>query len=179
MLTKPVHRIFVLTTALLIVLLAMLSLPARASAEGPTDAVENSCLSCHENLYYLYDTGRHCCITAHKDRCVNCHEGNATAMKKEESHLGLIVHPQENNGEKCLECHTTEVVQTRLAEMASTVGFDTVIKAEPYTPSVQVAAGFPGVAEANQFQEKLPWIAGALTLFGLWLLLVLFSPTKP
>jgi hypothetical protein len=179
MLTKTSHWIFVLPTALLIGLLAMLSLPARASAEKTTDAGENSCLSCHEELYYLHDSGKHCCITEHADHCVDCHEGNKAVMSKEESHQGLLAHPQENNGEKCLECHTPEVVQTRLAEMASTVGFDTVIKAEPYTPSVQVAAGFPDVAEANHFQENLPWIVGALTLFGLWLLLVLFSPTKP
>jgi hypothetical protein len=179
MLTKRFHWIFVLTTALLIVLFAMLSLPARASAEKTTDAVENSCLSCHEDLYYLHDTGKHCCITEHKDRCVNCHEGNATAIKKEESHLGLIDHPQENNGEKCLECHTPEVVQTRLAEMASTVGFDTVIKSDPYEPNVPVVSGFTGSTEDDPLRENMIWAAGSIVLFGLWLLLVLTSPTKP
>jgi hypothetical protein len=69
MLTKPSHRIFVLTMALLIVLFAMLSLPARASAEKTTDAMENSCLSCHEDLYNFMT--RVNTITEHKDRCVN------------------------------------------------------------------------------------------------------------
>jgi hypothetical protein len=177
--TKVFHWIFELTAVLFVIALAMLSLPSQASAEKMTDGVDNFCLTCHEDLYYLHDTGKYCCVTEHKDRCINCHEGNAKTMKVEGAHVGLVAHPQENNGEKCLECHTPEVVQTRLTEMASTVGFDTVIKANTYTHSVQIAAGFPDVTEANPLQENLRWAAGAVVLSGLWLLLILFSPTKP
>ena len=177
--TKTCHWILELTAALFVVILVTLSLPAQASAEKMADAVENSCLSCHENLYYLHDTGRYCCITEHKDRCVNCHEGNATTLKKGESHVGLIAHPQENNGAKCRECHSPDIVRARLAEFASIGGFDTVIKADEYMPSVQVTSGFPNIPEENPHQENLPLVAGALVLFGLWLLLVRFSPTKP
>ena len=179
MLTKTNRWIFALTVTLFVVLFGMLSLPVQVSAAQVADATPNSCLTCHENLYYLHDTGKLYCLTDHADRCVNCHEGNAAVMKKEESHLGLIVHPQENNGEKCLECHTQQDAQTRLATFESKGGFDTVIKADVYTSPVEVAAGFPDVLETDSFVEKLPWLAGALVLFGLWLILFFFSPQKP
>jgi hypothetical protein len=177
--TRNYRLILELIPILLVTALAVLSLPSQASAEKPTDAVENSCLSCHEELYYLHDSGKHCCITEHAARCVDCHEGNKTVMNREESHQGLLAHPQENHGEKCLECHTPELAQTRLAEMASTVGFDTVIKADEYKPVVSPASGFTGSTTVDPLREKIIWVAGSIVVFGLWLVLVLTSPTKP
>jgi hypothetical protein len=175
MFTKTNRLMFVLRVSLLVVLAAIFSLPVQVSAQtaGSTD---NSCLTCHEDLYYFHDTGKLYCLTNHIDRCTNCHEGSAATMKKEESHLGLIAHPQENNGVKCLECHTAQDAQTRLVTFESKGGFDTVIKAEPYTPSVEAGSGFPEIAKPL---IEWKWAAGASILFGLWLLLVLFSPLKP
>ena len=105
MFTKTNRWIVCFDVSLLVVLAAIFSLPVQASAQtaGTSD---NSCLTCHEDLYYLHDTGCWYCMTeAHKDRCVDCHEGNPTSMKVEESHLGMLAHPQENDGAKCLECH--------------------------------------------------------------------------
>jgi hypothetical protein len=85
------------------------------------------------------------------------------------------VHPQANNGEKCQECHTAQVTQERLAIFASEGGFDTVIKADAYTPSAEIVAGFPDFQEAN----KTPWIIGALVLFAFWSMLAYFSPKTP
>jgi hypothetical protein len=179
MLNKINRWIFVLAAVLLVALFEVLSLPARVSAAQTTDSAPNSCLTCHEDLYYLYDTGKLYCLTDHSDRCVNCHEGNAVVMNKEESHQGLVIHPQENNGEKCQECHTQQDTQTRLSTFKSEGGFDTVIKAEVYTPPVGVAAGFPDVPETNSFADKLPWLTGAFILFGFWLALFFLSPQKP
>jgi hypothetical protein len=179
MLTKTIRWIFALIVTLFVVLFVMLSRPVQVSAAHVKDSTPNSCLTCHENLYYLYDTGKLYCLTDHTDRCINCHEGNAMVVKKEESHMGLISHPQENNGKKCLECHTQQDAQTRLVTFESEGGFDAVIKADAYTPSVAVAAGFPNGSEVNSFVEKLPWLAGAFVFFGLWLVLFFFSPQKP
>ena len=179
MLTKSTRWIFALTAALFVVLFAILSLPDQASAAQVTASTDNSCLTCHEDLYYLHDSGKWYCITVHKDRCVGCHEGNAAVMKKEEAHLGLIAHPQKDNGAKCQECHTPQDTGTRLAKFASVGGFDTVMEASVYTPSVEVAAGFPEIPEANPLIENWPSLAGAFVLFGLWLALVLVSPLKP
>ena len=179
MLTKTNRWIFALTVTLFVVLFGMLSRPVQVSAAQATDSTPNSCLTCHEDLYYLHDTGKLYCLTDHTDRCASCHEGNAAVMNKEQSHQGLIAHPQENNGEKCLECHTQQDAQTRLATFESEGGFGTVIKADAYTPPMEVAAGFPDVPEANSFVGKLPWLAGALVLFGFWLILFFSSPQKP
>ncbi len=179
MLPNTNRWIFALTATILIVFFGVLSQPAQVSAAQGMEPSANSCLACHEDLYYLHDTGKLYCITDHTDRCVNCHEGDAAVMKKEEAHLGLIVHPQENRGEKCQECHTAQVAQERLAKFASEGGFNTVIKADAYTSATQVSVGFPDVQGANSLLEKIPWLTGAFILFGVWLVLVLFSPLKP
>ena len=177
MLSKTNRWIFVLSALLFVVLLAMLSLPVGVSAAQPKSVTSNSCLTCHEDLYYLHDIGKYYCISEHKDRCVSCHAGNAAAMNNEESHLGMLAHPQKDDGAKCQECHA-EDVQARLATFATLGGYKTVVEAEPYTPSSTTVAGFPEISEPNAV-EKLPWVAGAILLFGFWLALVLFSPQKP
>jgi hypothetical protein len=171
---KVIRWFFALTFVLFVGVL--LTLPVQASATQPAGASYNSCLTCHEDLYYLHDTGKLYCLTDHTDRCTNCHEGNPAVMKKEESHLGLIAHPQENNGAKCLKCHAAQDAQTRLATFESKGGFDTVIKAEAYTQSVEPDSGFPEIAKT---MIEWKWAVGASILFGLWLLLVLFSPLRP
>jgi hypothetical protein len=115
---------------------------------------------------------------AHKDRCVDCHEGNPTSMKVEASHLGMLAHPQENDGVKCLECHEQSELTSVLNTFDTNGGFDVVIKAESRAPAVAVESGFPKVAEATSMVEW-KWVVGASVLFGLWLVLVLFSPLKP
>jgi hypothetical protein len=115
---------------------------------------------------------------AHRDRCVDCHEGDPTTMKVELSHLGMLPHPQENGGAKCLECHEQDELAGVLNTFDANGGFDVVIKAESHAPDYQVEAGFPEVEDANPM-IAWKWAAGASVLFGLWLLLVLFSPLKP
>jgi hypothetical protein len=170
--------IFVLTGSLLIVLVTVISLPVQASAQT-TGAPDNTCLTCHEDLYYLHDSGKLCCITTHADHCAGCHEGNPTSMKKEESHLGLLLHPQENGGAKCLECHEPEDVPIRMTKFKADGGFDEVIQPEAYLPCEEAETGFPEVEEVNTLVVNWKWLAGALVAFGLWLVLVFFSPIKP
>ncbi len=167
------------TACVLMVFVAAFGTPSRASAAQPAKLTTNTCLTCHENLYYLYDTGKLYCITEHAERCVNCHEGNAAAIKEEESHIGLVLHPQENNGQKCLACHTNEVTQDRLAIFASEGGFKTSIKADTYVPAVEVVTGFPVTPKANPIIENWKWLTYLSVLLGLWLIVVLFSPLKP
>jgi hypothetical protein len=175
--TKTNRWTFALLATLFVFSFAMLSMPDQASAAPEADPT-SSCLTCHEDLYYLHDSGKYYCITEHKDRCVNCHDGNADVMNKDESHLGLIAYPQKDDGAKCQECHA-EDAQALLATFASLGGYKPIIEAEPYTPSITAPSGFPDAPEVNLIVENWPWLAGAFVLFGLWLLLVLFSPLKP
>ena len=179
MLNKTRHWILILAVTLFAALFMLLGKPVQASAAQVTDPPANSCLTCHEDLYYLHDSGKLYCLTDHTDRCINCHEGNETVMKRDESHLGLIAHPQENSGEKCQECHTAQDADARLAKFSSEGGFDTVIKAAPYTPSVEAETAFPEESKASPLFENWKWLTGAFVLFGLWLTLVIFSPLKP
>ena len=76
MLIKLNQWIVALATTLLVVLSLLLSLPTQVSAAPVADLSSNSCLTCHEDLYYLHDMGKAYCLTEHADRCVNCHQGN-------------------------------------------------------------------------------------------------------
>jgi len=179
MFTKTNRWIFALTATILVVLFGMLSLPVQASAQT-AGASDNSCLTCHEDLYYLHDSGCSYCMTpALRDRCVDCHEGDPTTMKVELSHLGMLPHPQENSGAKCLECHKQDELAGVLNTFDANGGFDVVIKAESHAPDYQVEADFPKVEEVSPLAASWKWLVGASVAFGLWLVLVLFSPLKP
>ena len=119
MFTKFFHWILVAVVFIAALAFWALTLPTEAFALKPAFVTtDNSCLSCHEDLYYLHDSGCWYCMTeAHKDRCTDCHEGNPTAFKEKEAHIGFLRHPQENNGAKCRECHA-EDLQARLDKFA-------------------------------------------------------------
>jgi hypothetical protein len=178
MFTMNKRWILILSVFIFLFLLAVLILPRGASAAPSMDPKSNSCFSCHEDLYYLHDLGKYYCITEHKDRCVNCHEGDANVMKKDESHTGLITHPQKDNGAKCQQCHP-EDTQARLTTFASLGGYKPVMEAVSYTPSNTIESGFPETTESNTLSENLPVVALGILLFGLWLVLVFVSPQKP
>ena len=176
--TKINRWIFVFLATLFFVSFTILSLPDQVSAGPVLDSTSNSCFTCHEDLYYLHDTGKSYCLTDHTDRCMNCHEGDATVMNKDASHIGLVTHPQKDDGAKCQQCHT-EDFQARLDTFASLGGFKTVIKAEPYIPATEAVGEYPGVPGENQLVHNWGWLAGAIVLFGFWLVLVFLSPQKP
>jgi hypothetical protein len=180
MFTRNFARLIVVLAPVLFVAALLAFAPTQASAAQPAGDSENSCLTCHEDLYYLHDSGCAYCLTpAHKDRCVDCHEGDATTMNVELSHLGMLPHPQENGGAKCLECHEQDELAGVLNTFDANGGFDVVIKAESHAPDYQVEASFPEVEEVSPFAASWKWLAGAFVAFGLWLVLVFFSPLKP
>lgn len=177
MLNQKSHWIVVTVIFFITLTVLGVSMPTEAHAAATVQVSENSCLSCHEDLYYLYDTGCWYCMTdAHKDRCVDCHEGNPAAVKEEDAHFGLVKHPQENDGSKCLECHTAEEKNVMLSTFESAHGkFDTVIEAKAYTPSQRVETGFPAVDEENPFTERAGWLVFGSMMFVFWLVLMLRS----
>jgi len=169
---KTIRLMIVLLAFLFGASFAVISVPAQALAAQQVEVTSNSCLTCHENLYYLHDSGCWYCMTdAHKYRCTDCHEGNSTAIKEEDAHFGVLPHPQENDGAKCKQCHT-EGLQARIDIFAvERGGFETVVEPVAYVPTQSVETGFPETAQPT-LAEKLPWVAGAFVLFGLWLALV-------
>ena len=177
MFIKFCRRCPVLFAILLVGILVAVVFPIQVSAsqmalQDPLN--ESSCFTCHEDLYYLHDTGKAYCITVHKDHCEDCHGGNPSVMDKDQSHLGLIAYPQKDDGAKCQECHTQDS-QERLATFAAMGGYKEVVEVIPYTSVNTVTMGFPELHEPNPITESLPWIVGAFVAFGLWLGLVLWS----
>jgi len=170
---------FLIVALFAVLIAAGFSQPVQASPAPQVDSLSNSCLTCHENQYYLYDTGSSSCLADYKDRCVNCHGGDASVMKKEDSHAGLVLHPQENDGAKCKDCHTEQVTQAGLIKFEADHGYATVIQAEAYTPIADTVLGAPDVEETNPITENSHWLIVFAALSGVLLALVILSPTKP
>ena len=93
----------ILGFALLLALLATTS----ASAQEPIPDVDNgSCITCHENLYFLHDTGNWFCLHESPMACVDCHGGDPTATTKETAHYDRSAHPIVNEDiSVCRNCH--------------------------------------------------------------------------
>ena len=97
---------------LVLVMAVLLVLPANATAPTvrPADAAtEPACNTCHDNLYYLYDSGKAYCTTEARSRCVDCHGGDPAALDEATAHAGMIAHPVTNGDvSSCRDCHGEE-----------------------------------------------------------------------
>jgi hypothetical protein len=81
-----------------------------AQAGSLTQDIDNgNCIKCHEDLYFLHDTGNYFCIRESPMRCVDCHGGDPVATTQETAHFDRSAHPIVNEDiSKCQECHTEE-----------------------------------------------------------------------
>jgi hypothetical protein len=81
-----------------------------AHAQATAQVVDNgTCINCHEDLYFLHDTGNYFCIRESPMRCVDCHGGNPAATTQETAHYDRSAHPVINEDiSKCQECHGEE-----------------------------------------------------------------------
>ncbi len=130
----------------------LLGLAGRAAAAQPETqaAAESSCLSCHENLYYSRDLGRHYCLTEASSRCVDCHDGDPQAAQKDPAHLGLVAYPVVGGDiSRCQSCHRQDA-GAHVERLAALVGFSTVIQAiapgPARQPDAQPVQGVPAAA---------------------------------
>jgi hypothetical protein len=112
-----------------------LTTPAQAQPQPvPTSGAENNCIKCHEDLYFLHDTGKWFCIRESPMTCTDCHDGDPSAITKELAHANRAAHPVINNDvSKCQECHP-EKCDERVGIFAQSAGIHTVLVAVPYTP---------------------------------------------
>ena len=161
------------------VLVIVLTLPQQAAGAQTrpqtTGMEEQACLSCHELMYYNYDSGKWYCLNERAGDCTSCHEGNPTSLQEEEAHAGLIVHPTRHDGEKCQQCHPQDAAAhiEKFDEIAGIKMVESEITYQP-DPAVREAAyTFPSEL-ADVYEEQVsPWIyGGMLVAFGLWIFLV-------
>jgi hypothetical protein len=148
--------------------------PLEAQAQTPVQfAKSNQCFNCHEDLYYLHDTGKAYCLKDSPMQCVDCHGGDPTAMTAETAHENFIKHPILNaDDSKCYQCHPDQA-QARVEKFRQLAGVKPVMVAVSHQ-----SAALPVTASAAETQPG-EWILGfeAISLFlvaGLALTIFIF-----
>jgi len=147
--------------AFLFVMLAFLAVPAQAQEATPLP--DSACLGCHENLYYLYDTGKWFCQCETQMTCTCCHGGNPEALAEEEAHLGIVLYPTRNDSVACQQCHPDDYKAR--AERFSEIAGVSEIHSMPPTPIYSQ----PVNAEASPLASGIQgWMMELLHLTGLF-----------
>lgn len=153
-------------TAGVFILLVALSAPSIAYADDPYSTPDNGkCITCHEDLYYLHDTGKWFCLKESPMACVDCHGGNPTTTIKEVAHTNLAPYPVINkNVSKCKECHPDQYDE-RAKLFDQRAGISKVLVSVSYTPvySTEMAGVIP--VTAQQGEEPHTWIGAIELLF--------------
>jgi hypothetical protein len=128
----------------------MICITGPVHAREPTPSSDHgTCIRCHENLYFLHDTGNWFCIRESPMRCIDCHGGDPTSLKQEQAHFNRKVYPVINEDvSKCQECHP-EQSSERVAKFDQVAGISNVLVSVPYQPETQVV-----VREPEPVQEE-------------------------
>lgn len=154
----------------LAVILAALQGAASVSAASPAqEQAAPACMTCHENQYYLHDTGNWYCVAEASERCVNCHGGNPEALTETEAHAGMNANPFADGGAHCRDCHGDETAAL-IEQVTGLTGYHDSMAVEQYVPAETQAVSLPDEREAPL------WIVPmAVLVFGFWAWLVLRS----
>lgn len=151
------------------ILMIFLSAPQTVYADDspPPPAENGNCTSCHENLYFLHDTGNWFCLRESPMACVDCHGGDPSGTTEERAHSNRAVHPVINEDiSKCQECHPDECTE-RVAIFDRSAGISQVRVSASYRP-VQESGGLPKNTPLEERQ-------GAAFLSGVTIPLILFA----
>lgn len=141
MLPEHLRFRFTLLAAVILVTLTALSMPSTVRADDPIPTPNNgNCIVCHENLYFLHDTGNWFCLNESPMTCVDCHGGNPSTLDQDLAHTSRAAHPVINDDvSKCQQCHPDECYD-RVALFDRSAGISDVLVAVPYTPSYSMDA---------------------------------------
>lgn len=132
----------------------------QVQAQQPTPSADHgTCIKCHEDLYFLHDTGNWFCIRESPMRCVDCHGGNPASLHKEEAHADRKAHPIINEDvSKCQECHP-ERCNERVATFDQAAGISKVLVAVPLQPTAGPVDDETLAAPEDQPASQSNWIA--------------------
>lgn len=135
--------------------LVSLAMPAVVYADDPIPAPNNgNCVTCHEDLYFLHDTGNWFCLKESPMSCVDCHRGNPSTLDKDLAHTQRAARPIIHDDVTiCLQCHPNECYD-RVEFFDKNAGISKVLVAAPYTPSY--STGFIPVTAAKQNPSMVP-----------------------
>jgi hypothetical protein len=175
MTTKGLSRWFLIAAlAGIFTLLTMWTVPVHAQFH--TSQAEPKCISCHEDLYFLHDTGKWFCLNKETYMtCTGCHGGDPSAITKEAAHINRAAHPIINeNTSKCSECHP-EQSSERVEIFAREAGISRVMVSQPYKPAYIVAETQPIPVTGNAPNSNwIPAVAGVLSIFIVGLVSVVY-----
>jgi len=115
--------------------LVMVSVLSNTPVQAQSISTDKSnCANCHENLYFLHDTGNWFCLRESPMSCVDCHGGDPEAVTRETAHTDRAGHPVINaDVSKCQECHPEECDE-RVELFDQTAGISQIRVAAPYIP---------------------------------------------
>lgn len=149
-----------------------------ALAQDGAVAEDTNCRTCHEDRYFLHDSGKWYCLNETRVSCMGCHGGNPGAVTKEAAHEGLIARPLANDAAVCQGCHP-EDYQERVQIYAAVAGVrPTPRPYSAYTPPTTASTSGEGAGGSKLLRDYLPgaWeAAGLLFLGSLFAGLFLFS----
>jgi len=167
---KAFARISALAAVPMIVF-SLMVLPAQADSEL---GGETACVSCHEDLYYLHDTGKWYCVTEAGTRCTDCHDGDPSALQEAAAHTGLVAYPvRDGDTSRCQGCHPNDYA-AHVQEFARIAGIsETIYVSVAYTPA-HTASYQPARVEEPESAFR-PWLLTGplvviLLLGGTWAL---------
>lgn len=91
-----------------------------------------TCLSCHENLYIMHDTGKYFCLHESPMNCVDCHGGDPTATTMELAHYDREDHPViEHEITICQDCHPMDC-EKHITRFDQVAGISNIVNAPAY-----------------------------------------------
>jgi hypothetical protein len=113
--------------AALLGMVLLLPVPQPAASQTPINPEEPACIQCHEDLYYLHDTGKWFCISKSPMQCTGCHGGDPTAITKEAAHQHRTAHPVINGDTTtCRQCHVEDCAE-RVSKFDAIAGISLVV----------------------------------------------------
>lgn len=172
--------ILLITIASIFVWIALLTPggTGQALAQEEVPPEDSACITCHEDQYYLYDSGKWYCLNETKVPCTECHQGRPDTMIKESAHAGLIANPLGNDAVVCQNCHPDDYL-ARTQIYASMAGISPTPRPyATYTPSALISQSGASTGRVRMLRA-LPagaWQAAGFSSLGIaFLLLFLFA----
>jgi hypothetical protein len=161
---------------LLVIGLLWIGDPRIVHAQATTPEKDENCLACHENLYYLHDTGKWYCLCSLRARCTFCHGGDPDSLNEGEAHLGLVSQPTVDNAALCQSCHPDDY-RSRVEMFASLGGIRTVQTGSPASHTAAVIERQVGTTVTSPilgYRELTPWQRLGAGMVGVLMLGVIY-----
>jgi hypothetical protein len=131
------------------------------AAQGTPPSEECQCKDCHEEQYYLYDSGKWYCLCKAPMTCVHCHGGNGREINADLAHQGMLANPFTNNAAICQNCHMDQS-QARVDEFVQRAGVVTMPISVMDQPAFNTAEPQPFPAIAPRVLGVWEWFSVAL-----------------